>query len=182
MSLQEFIGVIKAKVECCLKQHGGETNYATSPKAKNNKGKGKPSLLKHITNKLKDMKMSNNEKTDKKPKPYCKHCKMKGHTTNNCDKRDEDPCIHCGRYNHESDDCWHKDKLKQDKKKGKQNPCKCSRIEETNATDSDSQHSGVTIKDVGDVTPGGITFDSLECGQYFNFKNHDVTNFNRIDE
>ncbi len=112
MSLQEFIGVIKAEAEHYLKQHARETNYATSLKVKNNKGKGKPLLLKHITNKLKDIKMSDNEKMDKKPKPYCKHCKTKGHTANDCDKQDEDPCIHYGQYNHKSDDCWHKDKPK----------------------------------------------------------------------
>ncbi len=72
---------------------------------------------------------------------------------------------------------------KQNKKKqGKQNPCKHPRIEETNTADSDSQHLGVTIEEVGNVALGRITFDSLECGQYFNFDNHDVTNFNGIDE
>ncbi len=186
MSSQEFIGVIKAEVEHRLKQHTGDlTNFATSLKAKNNKGKGKPSLLKCIMLKLKDLKMNDNnkEKLDKKVKPYCKHCKMKGHTANNCDKWNEDPCIHCRCFNHESDDCWHKDKLKQEKKnKGKSNPCKRARIKETNATDSDSQHLRVTIKEIGDVTPGGITFDASECGQYFNFENHNVTNFNGIDE
>src|SRR6266851_6822774 len=186
MSSQEFIGIIKAEVERCLKQHTGDlTNFATSPKAKNNKGKGKLSLLKCIMSKLKDLKMNDNnkEKLNKKAKPYCKHCKMKGHTTNDCDKWDEDPCIHCGRFNHGSDDCWHKDMPKQDKKKqGKQNPRKHPRIEETNAMDSDLQHLGVTIEEVGDVAPGRVTFDSLECGQYFNFDNHDVTNFNGIDE
>jgi len=97
MSSQEFIGVIKAKVEHRLKQHPVDSSsVATTPKAKNNKGKGKPSLLKHITAKLQNMKMSNNDKMDKKAKPFCKHCKMKGHTTNDCDKWDEDPCIHCG--------------------------------------------------------------------------------------
>jgi len=186
MSSQEFISVIKAEAERRLKQHTGDlTNFATSPKAKNNKGKGKPSLLKHIMLKLKDLKMNDNdkEKLDKKAKPYCKHCKTKRHTANNCDKWDEDPCIHCRHFNHESDNCWHKDKLKQEKKnKGKSNPRKCTRIEETNTADSDSQHSGVTIEEIGDVTLGGITFNALECGQYFNFENHDVTNFNGIDE
>jgi len=168
MSSQEFIGIIKAEVERCLKQHTGDlTNFATSPKAKNNKGKGKLSLLKCITSKLKDLKMNDNnkEKLNKKAKPYCKHCKMKGHTANDCDKWDKDPCIHCRHFNHESDNCWHKDKPKQKKKnKGKSNPHKCARIEETNAMDSDSQHSGVTIEEIGNVTPGGITFDASEHG------------------
>jgi len=125
MSLEEFISIIKAEVDQCLKQHAGDsTNIATSPKAKNNKGKGKPLLLKCITLKLKDLKMNNNnnEKMDKKPKPYCKHCKTKRHTTNNCDKWDKDPCIHCRQFNHEFNNCWHKDRLKQKKKnKGKLN-------------------------------------------------------------
>jgi len=86
-------------------------NIVYSTKAKNNKGKNQ-SLLNHITSKLKDMKL-NKEEVDKKPKKlYCKHCKMRGHTANDCNKWDMDPCAHCRRFNHESNDCWHKDKLK----------------------------------------------------------------------
>ncbi len=55
-------------------------------------------------------------------------------------------------------------------------------IKETNTADSDLQHLRVTIEEIGDVTLGGITFDALERDQYFNFENHNVTNFNRIDE
>ncbi len=40
----------------------------------------------------------------------------------------------------------------------------------------------MTIKEIGNVTLGRIIFDALECGQYFNFKNYDVTNFNGIDK
>jgi hypothetical protein len=38
------------------------------------------------------------------------------------------------------------------------------------------------IEEVVNVAPGGIQFDSSEHGQYFNFHNYDVTNFNGIDE
>jgi hypothetical protein len=38
------------------------------------------------------------------------------------------------------------------------------------------------IEEVGDVAPGGIVFDASEQGQYFNFADHDVTNYNGIDE
>jgi hypothetical protein len=48
--------------------------------------------------------------------------------------------------------------------------------------DSNSQHLAVMIKEPGNVAPGRIVFDALECRQYFNFDSHDVTNFNGIDE
>ena len=184
ISSQEFIGIIVAKAERCLGLQRG-TNLVYSAKAKNNKGKG--SLFQCITTKFKDSKMNDDSKEsqDKKPKkPYCKRCKNKGHVAKDCDKWDEEPCSHCGRFNHESNDCWHKDKPKQEKAKGKEkeNPRKRPRNEETNAADSDSQHSAVTIEEPGVVAPGGIVFDSSEHGQHFNFDSHDATNFNGIDE
>jgi len=157
---------------------------AFNVKAKNNKGKGQ-SLLKRMTSKLKDTKLNDNnkEQTDKKTKKlYCKHCKAQGHLANDCDKWDEDPCPHCGRFNHKAKDCWHKDKPKQDKGKGKGSPRKRARNEETNIADDDLQLSSIMIETADKVAPGGITFDSSEQGQHFNFKNHDVTNFNGIDE
>jgi hypothetical protein len=38
------------------------------------------------------------------------------------------------------------------------------------------------IETADEVTPGGITFDSSKQGQHFNFEDHDVTNYNGIDE
>jgi hypothetical protein len=94
---QEFISIITAKAKCHLGiQHGN--NVAFSIKAKNNKVKGQ-SLLKCMTSKLKEMKTNDNnkEQSDKKAKKlYCKHCKTRGHTVNDCDKWDKDPCPHCG--------------------------------------------------------------------------------------
>ncbi len=108
---------------------------------------------------------------------------MKGHTTNDCNKWNKDPCIYCRWYNYESKDCWHKDKLEQEKKNnGKTNPCKCARNKKTNATDSDSQHLGITIEKVGNATLGKITFDSFKHGQYFNFSDYNVTNYSGIDK
>jgi len=135
--------------------------------------------------KFKDTKTNDDgkEDTNRKPKKlYCKHCKTCGHLANDCDKWDETPCAHCGRFNHKANDCWHKDKLKQDKGKVKSNLRKRARNEETNAMDSDSQHSAIVIEMTGDAAPGGIIFDSSEQGQNFNFKNYDVTNYNGIDE
>ena len=159
------------------------TNLVYSTKVRNNKSKGQ-SLLKCIMSKLKDMKANddNKEQSDKKPKKlYCKHCKTRGHTANDCNKWDEEPCTHCGQFNHEAKDCWHKDKLKQDKGKGK-GLCKHARNEEMNTMDSDSQLSVVIIEMPGDVAPSRITFDSSEHGQHFNFTDYDVTNYNGIDK
>jgi len=182
MSSQEFIGIINAEAEHHLRlQH--RTNLVYSTKAKNNKAK--MSLFQCIMSKFKEPKANDDgkESQDKKQKkPYCKRCKMKGHTTKDCDKWDEDPCPHCGQFNHEAKDCWHKDKLKQDKGKGNTNPRKHSRNEETNIADSNSQHSAVTIEEPGNVAPSRIVFNASEQGQYFNFDSHNVTNFNRIDK
>jgi hypothetical protein len=38
------------------------------------------------------------------------------------------------------------------------------------------------IEMANEVAPSGITFDSSEQGQHFNFADHDVTNYNGIDE
>jgi len=138
-----------------------------------------------MISKPKDRKTNDNnkEQSDKKAKKlYCKHCKTRGHTANDCNKWDEDPCPHCEQFNHEAKDCWHKDKLKQDKGKGKGNPHKCARNEETNIVDDNSQLSSVMIEVADKIAPGGIIFDSSEQGQHFNFNTYDATNFNEIDE
>ena len=185
MNSQEFISIIKAEAECqgvaCM---SNATNLVYSTKAKNNKSKGQ-SLFKRIMSKLKDTKANDNnkEQSDKKPKKlYYKHCKTREYTANDCNKWDEDPCTHCRQFNHEAKDCWHKDKLKQNKGKGKGNSCKRARNEETNAMDSNSQLSAIMIKMPGNVAPGRITFNSSEHGQHFNFTDYNVTNYNGIDE
>jgi hypothetical protein len=40
----------------------------------------------------------------------------------------------------------------------------------------------MTLETTSDAAPGGITFDSLEQGQHFNFSDYDVTNYSGIDE
>jgi hypothetical protein len=51
---------------------------------------------------------------------------------------------------------------------------------EVNAADSNRSYAA--IEEVEEVTLGGITFDTLECGQFFNFDNENVTNSSINDE
>ena len=88
MSSQEFIGVIKSEAEWHRKLNKSENTNFSSTKGKKKK---KPSLFKHINNKMKGMKISNVEdenaeqKGGQKPKrPFCKHCTKHGHATDDC--------------------------------------------------------------------------------------------------
>jgi hypothetical protein len=47
---------------------------------------------------------------------------------------------------------------------------------------ADSNHSYAAIEEVKEVTQGGITFNTLEHSQYFNFNKEDVTNYSINDE
>jgi hypothetical protein len=87
-----------------------------------------------------------------------------------------------GKFNHLLADCYYKDKPKEQNKKdkAKENPCKHLRTEEVNA--ANSNHSYAAIKEVEEVTLGGITFDTSKCGQFFNFNNENVTNSSINDE
>jgi transposase InsO family protein len=183
MTSQEFIGVIKGEAERRLKLNKPEnTNVGYS--VKKNKKKGKPSLLKRITNKVKNIKLddSDHEIAEQKPnRPFCKRCTRHGHTTDDCHLWEKGICIHCKKFNHASEDCYFKDKPKFDKKgKANENPRKRPRTEEANAADSDQSYAA--IEEVEEVTSGGITFDSSERGQYFNFENSDVANSSINDE
>jgi hypothetical protein len=92
----------------------------------------------------------------------------------------KEKCIHCDRFNHASDDCYFKDKPKTDKKgKGRANPRKRSRNQEANVADSDQPYAA--IEDVGEGS-SGITFDSSEDGQFFNFDNKNVASYSMNDE
>jgi hypothetical protein len=153
------------------------------------KKKKKPSLFKHIGNRMKGMKISNSDdenaeqKAEQKQKrPYCKRCKKHGHATDDCFLWDQDKYTHCGKSNHLLDDYFYKDKLKEQIKKGKakENPHKCSKTKEANTVDSDQSYA--TIEEVREVTPRGITFDALENGQFFNFTNNNVTDYSVNDE
>jgi hypothetical protein len=95
---------------------------------------------------------------------------------------DQEKCTHCGKFNHLLANCYYKDKLKEQNKKdkAKENPRKHSRTEKANAADSDCSYA--TIKEVEEVTLGGITFDALEHGQFFNFNNKNVANSSINDE
>ena len=62
----------------------------------------------------------------------------------------------------------------------KEDSCKHARTKEANATNSN--HSYAAIEEVKEVTQGGITFDTSECGQYFNFDKEDVANYSINDE
>jgi hypothetical protein len=213
MSSQEFIGAIKGEAERCLRRPAPSSNSAFGPKGK--KGNRKPkasnnqSLLKRITDevteKVKSMKISNSD-TEVTEKPYCTHCKKKGHFTQKCWYLGKDKCIHCDKFNHISDDCYFKDKPKVDKKgKGRENPRKHSRNEEANTAKSDNSYiaieevenanvadsdnslaaiakDGEASSNNGETSSGGITFDSSESGQYFNFDNKDVANYSMNDE
>jgi hypothetical protein len=105
-----------------------------------------------------------------------------GHATDDCFLWDQDKCTHCGKSNHLSADCYYKDKPKEQNKKdkAKENPRKHSRTEEANTAESDQSYAA--IKEVAEVSSGGITFDPLEHGQYFNFSNENVANYSVNDE
>jgi hypothetical protein len=154
---------------------------------------------------VKSMKISDSD-TEVAEKPYCTHCKKKGHFTQKCRYLGKDKCIHCDKFNHTSNDCYFKDKPKVDKKgKGRENPCKCSRNEEANVAESDNFYiaieevenanvadsdnslaaiakDGEASSNNGETSSGGITFDSSESGQYFNFDNKDVANYSMNDK
>ncbi len=189
ISSQEFIGVIKSEAKHCLKHLTPNTNSVFALRGRKGKGKGKQSfnnqsLLKHITEevtqKVKGIKISDSDSKIAK-KPYCKHCDMKGHLTGKCHFWGKERCIHCDKFNHASNDCYFKDKLKPDKKgKGRANLCKRSRNEEANAANRD--HSYAAIKKVGEALSEGITFDSSESSQYFNFDNESVANYSINNE
>ncbi len=116
-------------------------------------------------------------------KPYCKHCEMVGHQTDNCHTWGKEQCIHCTKFNHTSDDCYFKNKLKPSKKeKKRENSCKHTK-NEANAVESDHSYAAIEeVEEVGEVSLGGITFDPSEHGQYFNFDNENVTDYNVNDE
>ncbi len=127
------------------------------------------------------MKLGDTENYDIDEKLFCKHCTKPDHKTDDCYLWNRKKCIHCNKFNHASEDCYFKDKPKPEKKgKVKENSCKRSQTEEANAADSD--HSYVAIEEVEEVSSGGITFDALEHGQYFNFDNQDVANYSANDE
>ncbi len=186
MSSQEFIGVIKSKA----KQHR-KSSKSKSAKVSSTKGKKKkkPSLFKHISNKIKGMKISNSDgenaeqKTGQKLKrPFCKCCIKHSHTTDNCFLWDQDKCIYYNKVNHLLADCYYKDKPKDDNKKGKakENPHKHSRTEKVNAMDSNQSYAA--IKKMGEITSRGITFDASENGQFFNFSNNNMANYSVNNE
>jgi hypothetical protein len=186
MTSQEFIGVIKSEAEWHMKLNKSETTNVANTKGKKKK---KPSLFKHIGNRMKGMKISDSDdknaeqKAEQKQKrPYCKHCKKHGHATDDCFLWDQDKCTHCGKSNHLLDDCFYKDKPKEQIKKGKakENPCKHSKTKEVNAADSNQSYAA--IEEVREATPRGITFDASEDGQFFNFSNNNVTDYSVNDE
>jgi len=136
------------------------TNFSSTK----GKKKKKPSLFKHISNKIKGMKISNSDgenaeqKTGQKLKrPFCKCCIKHSHTTDNCFLWDQDKCIYYNKVNHLLADCYYKDKPKDDNKKGKakENPHKHSRTEKVNAMDSNQSYAA--IKKLGKTTPEGFT-------------------------
>jgi hypothetical protein len=183
---QEFIGVIKSEVKQCGKLNKFKSSNVTNAKGKKKK---KPLLFKHISNRMKGIKIketddeNTKENTEQKPKrPFCKHCRKYGHATDDCFLWDQDKCTHCSKSNHLSADCYYKDKLKEQNKKGKakENSHKCSRSEEANAADTNQSYAA--INEVGEVTSGGITFDTLENGQFFNFSNNNVANYSVNDK
>jgi hypothetical protein len=193
MTSQEFIGIIKSKA----KQHAGvgrpvsSTHAAFGSKGRKGKGQGRgkptPSLLKRITNevtqKVKDMGVSDVDDKRDSDKLYCKRCKNFGHWTDNCHTWGKDQCTHCSKYNHASDDCYFKDKPKLIKKeKKKENSRKRAKNEVNEANTAESDHSYAAIEEVGKTTSRGITFNSSESGQYFNFNNKDVANYSMNDE
>jgi len=152
------------------------------------KGKGKMSmlsLLKHITDevtpKVQDMGLSNAGNYNSNKKLFCKCCTKPGHKTDDCYLWNRKKFIHCDKFNHAFKDCFFKDKPKLKKKgKVKENPRKHAYTEEVNT--ANSNHSYATIEEVKEVTLGGITFNALECGQFFNFNNKNVANSSINDE
>jgi hypothetical protein len=49
-------------------------------------------------------------------------------------------------------------------------------------TSDDVVPGTMTLDTTSDIARGGITFDSSEQGQHFNFSDYDVTNYSGIDE
>jgi hypothetical protein len=187
MTSQEFIGVIKSEAKRCSKLSKSEaTNFGSGKGKRKNK---KPSLFKHLGNKIKGKKANDSDKKNTKQKAeqklkwfFCKHCRKHKHVTDDCYLWDNKKCIHCDKTNHLLVDCFYKDKLKPENKKGKvkENAHKHSRTKEANTADSDTSYTA--IKDVGEVTSGRITFDTSENGQFFNFSNQNVTDYSMNDE
>ena len=190
MSSTEFIGVIKSEAKRRLRRLtlAQNTHSAFGSSTRRRKGKGRassPLLLKQITQevtqKVQGIKLGDTENHVDDDKLFCKCCTKPGHKTDDCYLWNRKKCIHCDKFNHTSEDCYFKDKLKLEKKgKAKENSCKHSRTEEANAADSD--HSYAAIEEVEEVSSGGITFNTLEHSQYFNFDNQDVTNYSTNDE
>jgi len=108
---------------------------------------------------------------------------MVGHRTNNCYTWGKEQCIHCTKFNHALDDCYFKDKLKPSKKeKKRENSCKHAK-NEANTVKSDRSYAAIEeVEEVGEVSSGGITFDPSKHGQYFNFNNENVADYNENDE
>jgi hypothetical protein len=177
---QEFIRVIKSEVEWCGKLNKSKNSNITNAQGKK---KEKPSLFKHIGNRIKGMKIKDADNENTEPKglsasiagnmamqPMTVFCGIKKNV------------LIAGKFNHLLADCYYKDKPKEQNKKdkAKENPFKHSRTKEVNA--ANSNHSYATIKEVEEVTLGGITFNTSKCGQFFNFDNENVTNSSINDE
>jgi len=108
---------------------------------------------------------------------------MVGHRTNNCYTWGKEQCIHCTKFNHALDNCYFKDKPKPSKKEKKRENSHKRAKNEVNAVKSDRSYVAIEeVEEVGEVSLGGITFDPSEHGQYFNFDNENVTDYNVNDE
>jgi hypothetical protein len=152
MTSQEFIGVIKSEVEQCGKLNKSENSNVANTQGKKKK---KPSLFKHIGNRMKGMKIKDVDDENTEPKrPFCKRCRKHSYATNDCFLWDQEKCTHCSKFNHLSANCYYKDKLKEQNKKdkAKENPHKRSRTKEVNT--ANSNHSYAAIEEVKEVTSG----------------------------
>jgi hypothetical protein len=152
MTSQEFIGVIKSEVERCGKLNKSENSNVANAQGKKKK---KPSLFKHIGNRMKGMKIKDVDDENTEPKrPFCKRCRKHSYATNDCFLWDQEKCTHCSKFNHLSANCYYKDKLKEQNKKdkAKENPHKRSRTKEVNT--ANSNHSYAAIEEVKEVTSG----------------------------
>jgi len=81
------------------------------------------------------------------------------------------------------DNCYFKDKPKPSKKEKKRENSRKHAKNEVNTVESDHSYAAIKeVEEVGEVSSGGITFDPSEHGQYFNFDNKNVADYNENDK
>ena len=114
-----------------------------------------------------------------KPKPqgnlFCKHCKLRNHTVDNCHYLGTNSYGSCSKYGHLCKECWKPigNKCKQDSDNNllnKGNTNKCFQSSDNKLTNNVKQTHLITFNTVEDP----MQFSPANEGQYFNFNSHDI--------